>query len=890
MTNVSGLRDGARVFAITCALALASVPARAATIEVPAGGDLQAALNAAQPGDVVLLAAGAVFQGRFTLPVKNNPQQLFITIRSAADDRVLPPAGVRMTPGAAAQLPKLRSSDTLQALYVPPGASHWRVQLVEFQANVSGSGDIIRVGSHLETEPSRQPHHIVFERVYVHGDSVFGQKNGLAVHASHFELRDSYVSDIKQVGIETHAFVSYNGAGPYLLENNYLEASSINVLFGGADPVNASMVPSDITIRRNHVAKNLAWMSPRADGRYWNVKNLLELKSGRRVAIYGNLFEHNWTGAGDQPGYAVLLRTENTSGACAWCETSAVTFENNVVRHTPAGLSLIGLDYSAGSIDAVRMNAVTIRNNLFDDLDANRWYVGSTRPTGRFAIISGVDELTFDHNTIIGLAQTTLLYFMGGYDSQGFVYTNNMSEHELYGIKGDSTAIGTGTLTAYTASYLVTANIIAGGSASAYPAGNFFPSVSVWQSQLVDPASGDYRLVDSSPYRYAGTDGRALGADFDQLAEAMSAPGPPPGPSNRPPVAQSTSIQMLEDAAVTVTLLASDPDGDELTFGIGAAPSYGTLTGTAPTLTYTPRTDYNGTDGLSFTVADGQGGTATGTVAIAIAPVNDAPVARPVFVSTMQGTAMRFMVDASDVDGDVLTYSAPATTTSGTLSHVAGPTFEYTPNAGFQGSDGSEYTVRDSALAAATAPISFTVTATNTPPVASAQTVTTSVDTPVAIVLAGSDPEGDALVWSTTAPQHGTLSGTAPHLTYTPAAGFTGEDAFTYAVSDGQFSATATVTIDVSDAATLVAITTASLADARVGKNYVQMLQATGGTMPYRWSVVAGTLPAGLSINATNGRIYGFATAVGSYAFTVRVVDARGAAADRSLTIRVVSR
>ena len=80
----------------------------AATMTVNAGGDLQAAIDAAQPGDTILLAPGAVFTGNYTLPVKGGTA--FITIRSAAPDASLPAAGMRIDPSYAGALPKIRST------------------------------------------------------------------------------------------------------------------------------------------------------------------------------------------------------------------------------------------------------------------------------------------------------------------------------------------------------------------------------------------------------------------------------------------------------------------------------------------------------------------------------------------------------------------------------------------------------------------------------------------------------------------------------------------------------------------------------------------------------------------------------------------------------------
>ena len=79
----------------------------AATIYVATGGSLQQALNAAQPGDTILLQEGAEFVGNFVLPVKSGVD--WITVRSSAPDSVLPAAGVRIRPADAPLLARLRS-------------------------------------------------------------------------------------------------------------------------------------------------------------------------------------------------------------------------------------------------------------------------------------------------------------------------------------------------------------------------------------------------------------------------------------------------------------------------------------------------------------------------------------------------------------------------------------------------------------------------------------------------------------------------------------------------------------------------------------------------------------------------------------------------------------
>src|SRR5262245_39795421 len=102
------------VFTFAAAVLCSTRSVEAATIYVAAGGDLQAALNTARPGDTVVLEANAEFVGNFVLPVKSG--DAWITIRSSSPDSALPPAGYRITPADAALLARLRSPGSEPAL------------------------------------------------------------------------------------------------------------------------------------------------------------------------------------------------------------------------------------------------------------------------------------------------------------------------------------------------------------------------------------------------------------------------------------------------------------------------------------------------------------------------------------------------------------------------------------------------------------------------------------------------------------------------------------------------------------------------------------------------------------------------------------------------------
>jgi hypothetical protein len=249
--------------AAVCAFGLAlAETARAATIAVAAGGNLQAALNAAKPGDVVTLAAGATYTGEFILPVKSG--QSYITVRSAAPDSALPPQGVRITPAYASLLPKIRSTSSAPALRTAAGAHHWKLMFLEFPATMDGYYDIIQLGSGDtdQTQLSQVPYALLLDRVYVHGDATVGQKRGIALNSGDTAILNSYVSDIKANGQDSQAISGYNGPGPYVIENNYLEAATENFLLGGSDPYIANLVTSNVTFRRNYLSKPLAWRNP----------------------------------------------------------------------------------------------------------------------------------------------------------------------------------------------------------------------------------------------------------------------------------------------------------------------------------------------------------------------------------------------------------------------------------------------------------------------------------------------------------------------------------------------------------------------------------------------------------------------------------------------------
>ena len=306
-----------------------------------------------------------------------------------------------------------------------------------------------------------------------------------------------------------------------------------------------------------------------------------------------------------------------------------------------------------------------------------------------------------------------------------------------------------------------------------------------------------------------------------------------------------------------VTLDGSDPDGDALTFAVVAGPTEGTLTGDAPSLTYAPNADFNGTDSFTFTVSDGTLTSSEATVLIDVSAVNDAPVTTSQNVSTDEDLVLAISLAGNDAENDPLTFSVVSGPADGVLIGVA-PDLTYVPNADFYGTDSFAFTVNDGDLTSGEAtvvsdaendPLTFTVvngpangiltgaapdltytptadfygadsftfttsdadltsgeatiaidvTGVNDAPVATTAVATTSEDTSTSITLAGSDAENDPLTFTVVnGPANGVLTGAAPDLTYTPTADFYGADSFTFTTSDADLtSGEATIAIDV---------------------------------------------------------------------------------------------
>jgi hypothetical protein len=330
---------------------------------------------------------------------------------------------------------------------------------------------------------------------------------------------------------------------------------------------------------------------------------------------------------------------------------------------------------------------------------------------------------------------------------------------------------------------------------------------------------------------------------------------------NQVPTADALSVSVVVGESTPVTLTGRDPEGAAIKFTVVTQPANGTLAGTAPNLTYTAKSGFTGSDSFTFKVNDGTLDSAVATVSISVsasgsqinlgnrglALVNDATGAKLVGTTFVAKVFYGVSENALNQSFVPSPFRASTTTYPGSWNPAAaGGPGGLATLAGFK--PGSTVTLKvavwdtavfssweaaSAALQAGGSPVptqagistAFTYTIPTDPlaipggmenfdglkltalnnvivnraPTADGQSFGLNSGESKTVVLSGQDPEGASLKYTVvTQPANGTLAGTAPTLTYTAKAGFTGADSFTFKVSDGALdSVVATVAITV---------------------------------------------------------------------------------------------
>lgn len=252
------------------------------------------------------------------------------------------------------------------------------------------------------------------------------------------------------------------------------------------------------------------------------------------------------------------------------------------------------------------------------------------------------------------------------------------------------------------------------------------------------------------------------------------------------PVATPFAVAAVEDQATAFLLLGGDGDGDAPTYQLLSSPAHGTLSGTAPTLVYTPEPNYFGPDTFTYDVSAGGETSAAGTVTVNVAGRNDAPVVQDGAVTTAEDTAVAISLVGSDIDGAAPRFVIVSSPIDGVMTG-SGASLTYTPAPNANGTRTLAFAAYDVEGLGDSGVITIEITPVNDPPTATLDIAMTEAATALTLEVAANDVDvdGDALALTGVgSPAHGTAALEGDDLVYTPAAGFTGIDELTYTVVD----------------------------------------------------------------------------------------------------------
>jgi hypothetical protein len=266
--------------------------------------------------------------------------------------------------------------------------------------------------------------------------------------------------------------------------------------------------------------------------------------------------------------------------------------------------------------------------------------------------------------------------------------------------------------------------------------------------------------------------------------------------SEPPPVAENQAVEVTAGEPKPITLKGNDPKGAKLSYSVVAQPKQGALSVAPPGLTYTAERTATGSDSFTFKVNNGRKDSAPATVSITIS--EPPPIADNQAVEVTAGEPKRITLNGSDPKGAKLSYQVVQNPKKGRLTGIP-PQLTYTADQTASGSDSFNFKVNDGQKdSEKAASVTIEIAKFNQPPVATPQTVVVTAGEAKTITLGGNDPEGAKLSYSVVQnPTKGTLSGTAPVLTYSTDQTASGNDSFTFNVNDGQKDSEKAATVSI---------------------------------------------------------------------------------------------
>lgn len=479
------------------------------TIRVAAGdaAALNAALSAAVGGDEIVLANGAQYIGNFTLPVHSGSAP--VILRS----ETVPTAGVRVTPTSSRSLARLVTTNTEPALKTATSAGGWSAIGVVFEQRTAPdvvNYGIVRIGTGTESQLTEFANRIVFDRVLITAGETGQTRRCLSFNGADIAVVNSWLAECHSKGFDTQAVAGWNSPGPFLIENNHMEASGEHVVFGGGDPRILNLSPSDITIRRNYMFRPMSW----AGGR-WMVKNIFELKHARRVLFENNVLENNW--ADGQNGSAILFQAISQDATAPWTTIQDITVRNNVLKNSKAGIVVLSRREWNGMTPAEPSKRILFENNLLLKVGTDPV---SGAGDGRFTTVMGdVEDFTLVGNTMLGDGVNAAMVFNAGPLLARLVVSRNVIARTAYGFFGTATSEGEQSLAKFAPGYVFTGNVMTGRPTKFYNTQTATPAT-LTDADFVSPSTMDYTIRSQLPYAFS--EGRLVGVNGTGLRTALA--------------------------------------------------------------------------------------------------------------------------------------------------------------------------------------------------------------------------------------------------------------------------------------------------------------------------------------------------------------------------------
>ncbi|MBI1686998.1 autotransporter domain-containing protein, partial [Caulobacter hibisci] len=354
-------------------------------------------------------------------------------------------------------------------------------------------------------------------------------------------------------------------------------------------------------------------------------------------------------------------------------------------------------------------------------------------------------------------------------------------------------------------------------------------------------------------------------------------------------------LQSPSAGAVTMSVAANstgNPVAPALSGGAATSvvivgqPSHGTATASGLSFAYTPAPGFSGSDSFTYTATNAAGTSSPALVTIAVSAPTLILAPTGALAGGTVGLVYAQTLSASRGTGPYVYAVSGGALPAGLTVDPATVAVSGTPTTA--GSYAFDILVTD--VNGATGTAAYTIVIAPAPlaaPNAGAVSITVaanSADNPVAPALSGGAATSVAIAGQ---PAHGAATVSGLLIVYTPAAGFSGVDSFTYTAANAAgVSPPGLVTITVT-APTLVLTPAGGLPDGMAEAAYAQTLTVSGGASPYHFAVTSGAPPPGLTLNAASGAISGTPTTAGSYGFQVTATDANGATGSSAYTVTI---